>query len=85
MLELDMTALEDLARWIDYDPLFVTVSGAHLYGFPSPDCDVDLRGCHQLPLRDLVGLDAPPKTTSRLPEDRDREAVNELLLRVRLR
>jgi predicted nucleotidyltransferase len=24
--------------------LFATVSGAHLYGFPSPDSDFDLRG-----------------------------------------
>ena len=37
-------------------PLFVTVSGAHLYGFESPDSDVDLRGCHLLPLREVVGL-----------------------------
>ncbi|MCX7425345.1 MAG: nucleotidyltransferase domain-containing protein [Planctomycetia bacterium] len=42
----------DLERWkayvesLDYRPLFVTVSGAHLYGFPSPDSDVDLRGSH---------------------------------------
>jgi len=26
--------------------LFATVSGAHLYGFPSPDSDYDLRGAH---------------------------------------
>jgi predicted nucleotidyltransferase len=36
--------------------LFATVSGAHLYGFPSPDSDFDLRGCHVLPVRDVVGL-----------------------------
>jgi hypothetical protein len=24
--------------------VFVTISGAHLYGFPSPDSDYDLRG-----------------------------------------
>ena len=36
--------------------LFVTVSGAHLYGFSSPDSDYDLRGAHLAPLRDLVGL-----------------------------
>ena len=47
---------------LDYSPLFVTVSGAHLYGFPSPDSDVDLRGCHQLPLRDIVGLELPNQT-----------------------
>jgi hypothetical protein len=58
----------DFAYWktyiaaLDYNPLFVTVSGAHLYGFESPDSDVDLRGCHQLPLRDLVGLAVPNET-----------------------
>lgn len=36
--------------------LFVTVSGAHLYGFPSPDSDYDLRGVHLLPVADVVGL-----------------------------
>lgn len=36
--------------------LFVTISGAHLYGFPSPDSDFDLRGTHVLPLEDVVGL-----------------------------
>jgi uncharacterized protein len=39
-----------------YPLLFVTISGAHLYGFPSPDSDYDLRGVHLLPLRDIVGL-----------------------------
>jgi uncharacterized protein len=37
--------------------VFVTISGAHLYGFPSPDSDFDLRGVHLLPLRDVVGLE----------------------------
>jgi predicted nucleotidyltransferase len=52
----------DLPLWQTYvqslavRPLFVTVSGAHLYGFESPDSDVDLRGCHLLPLREVVGL-----------------------------
>lgn len=39
-----------------YPRLFVTVSGAHLYGFPSPDSDWDLRGVHVLPARQVVGL-----------------------------
>jgi predicted nucleotidyltransferase len=39
-----------------YPLLFVTISGAHLYGFPSPDSDYDLRGVHVLPLKELVGL-----------------------------
>jgi hypothetical protein len=29
-----------------YPLLFATVSGAHLYGFPSPDSDFDLRAAH---------------------------------------
>ena len=36
--------------------LFATISGAHLYGFPSPDSDFDVRGAHLLPLEDVVGL-----------------------------
>ena len=36
--------------------LFVTISGAHLYGFPSPDSDLDLRGAHVLPLETMIGL-----------------------------
>ena len=39
-----------------YPLLFATISGAHLYGFPSPDSDYDLRGVHLLPLQDVVGL-----------------------------
>ncbi len=42
--------------------LFVTISGAHLYGFPSPDSDYDLRGAHVLPLREVIGLHAPRET-----------------------
>lgn len=42
--------------------LFVTVSGAHLYGFPSPDSDYDLRGAHILPLRTALGLSPAPET-----------------------
>ncbi|MET7285624.1 nucleotidyltransferase domain-containing protein [Streptomyces sp. NPDC005573] len=48
------------------DPLlFATVSGAHLYGFPSKDSDLDLRGVHLLPAADLVGLREPEETRSR--------------------
>lgn len=42
--------------------LFATISGAHLYGFPSPDSDFDLRGAHVLPLAKVLGLDAPEET-----------------------
>lgn len=36
--------------------LFATISGAHLYGFPSPDSDFDLRGIHLLPVEQVLGL-----------------------------
>ncbi|MBE9226330.1 nucleotidyltransferase domain-containing protein [Phormidium sp. LEGE 05292] len=39
-----------------YPLLFATVSGSHLYGFPSADSDYDLRGVHILPLPDVIGL-----------------------------
>lgn len=45
-----------------YPLVFATVSGAHLYGFPSPDSDYDLRGVHLLPLRELVGLHTGQET-----------------------
>ena len=47
--------------------LFATVSGAHLYGFPSADSDVDLRGVHLLPLDEVVGL---PRAENRETIDR---------------
>ena len=37
-----------------YRLLFVTIRGAHLYGFPSPDSDYDIRGAHVLPLQTAV-------------------------------
>ena len=39
-----------------YPLLFATISGAHLYGFPSADSDYDLRGVHILPAREVLGL-----------------------------
>ena len=39
-----------------YPLLFATISGAHLYGFPSPDSDYDLRGVHILPISEVIGL-----------------------------
>jgi uncharacterized protein len=62
MLEVDLAAMRQLVEELDYRPLFVTVSGAHLYGFPSSDSDVDLRGSHLMPLREVVGLDMPNQT-----------------------
>lgn len=65
------------ARTIDYEKLkgqvdahpyplvFATISGAHLYGFPSADSDFDLRGVHLLPLDQVVGLDLGEETVEK--------------------
>ncbi len=45
-----------------YPLVFATVSGAHLYGFPSPDSDYDLRGVHVLPVKEVIGLDEGRET-----------------------
>jgi uncharacterized protein len=46
------------------EPVFATISGAHLYGFASPDSDVDLRGAFLLPAADLLGLRPSDETLS---------------------
>ena len=51
-----------------YPLLFATLSGAHLYGFASPDSDWDLRGVHLLPLREVLGL-GPRHETHELARD----------------
>jgi predicted nucleotidyltransferase len=56
-----------------YPLIFATISGAHLYGFPSPDSDYDLRGCHILPAREVVGLDAGQETIAISANDRGLE------------
>src|SRR6266704_1865539 len=45
-----------------YPLFFATISGAHLYGFPLPDSDYDLRGAHILPPKDVIGLDVRGET-----------------------
>jgi uncharacterized protein len=61
-----------------YPLLFATISGAHLYGFPSPDSDVDLRGAHVLPLKEVLGLDARHETVedSRIIEGLEMDIVS---------
>jgi predicted nucleotidyltransferase len=46
--------------------LVVSLSGAHAYGFPSPDSDLDLKAIHVAPTRDLVGLSPPVLHANRL-------------------
>ncbi|MDG3003532.1 nucleotidyltransferase domain-containing protein [Paludisphaera mucosa] len=51
--------------------IFATISGAHLYGFASPDSDYDLRGCHVLPTANVVGLEPGPWTVQSERRDSD--------------
>lgn len=60
-MEHDSRILKPLDT-LPYPLLFVTISGAHLYGFPSPDSDYDLRGVHILPLREIAGLEPARET-----------------------
>lgn len=60
-----MIPLPLLKKQIEQHPyplIFATISGAHLYGFPSADSDFDLRGVHVLPLNKVVGLRTGPET-----------------------
>jgi uncharacterized protein len=63
-----MTDFSHLNQYVDQHPyhlLFATVSGAHLYGFPSADSDFDLRGTHVLPLDEVIGLTIGQQTIER--------------------
>jgi uncharacterized protein len=63
-----MTCDPRLQPHIDSHPyplLFATISGAHLYGFASPDSDYDLRGVHLLPLEEVVGLKIGQETVEK--------------------
>lgn len=51
-----MNTLRQQVEEHPYPLLFATISGAHLYGFPSPDSDYDLRGVHLLSIREMLGL-----------------------------
>src|ERR1043165_8933104 len=56
------TRLHRIVAAQPYPLLFATISGAHLYGFPSPDSDYDLRAAHVLPLDAVVGLEVRDET-----------------------
>jgi predicted nucleotidyltransferase len=59
---MPMPLLKKRVEQHPYPLLFATISGAHLYGFPSLDSDFDLRGVHLLPLKEVVGLQTGPET-----------------------
>ena len=73
-----MMLTEELLPVVDEQPyplLFATISGAHLYGFPSPDSDFDLRGVHILPAAAVMGL-APGRETVEVSEVREGREID---------
>jgi len=70
--------LKHIAESQPYPLLFATVSGAHLYGFPSPDSDFDLRAAHVLPVQGPVSLEVRDETVqdSRVIEDLEIDIVS---------
>jgi uncharacterized protein len=60
---LDRSLLTEIAQR-GPTPVFASISGAHLYGFASPDSDVDLRGAYLLSAREVLGLREPKETLS---------------------
>ncbi|MGB5962843.1 MAG: nucleotidyltransferase domain-containing protein [Coleofasciculaceae cyanobacterium] len=67
-MDINQQLLTEIKRQ-PYPLLFTTISGAHLYGFPSPDSDYDLRGVHILPVAEVVKLD-PGRETIEVSEVR---------------
>lgn len=51
--------------------IFYTLSGAHLYGFPSSDSDYDIRGCHILDKREVCGISIPKDVIERMEGEID--------------
>jgi len=58
----DRVVAEESAR---REHLVVYLSGAHAYGFPSPDSDLDLKAIHIARTGALVGLEPPQPTFDR--------------------
>ncbi|OUL23591.1 nucleotidyltransferase domain-containing protein [Nostoc sp. 106C] len=63
-------AINTIIQQQPYPLLFASISGSHLYGFPSIDSDYDLRGVHILPIEEVVGLNTGSETIE-LSEVRD--------------
>src|SRR3954462_8210340 len=63
-IEVARTFVE--ARERERKHLVIYLSGAHAYGFPSPDSDLDLKCVHIAPTRELVGLSPPDDPPGRI-------------------
>ena len=76
--DVDAPALKRfLRRYIEpnseHRVLWVALTGAHAYGFPSPDSDLDLKGCFVAPADRLLALEAPKLSIDYLDDWEGRE------------
>lgn len=51
--------------------IYLTISGSHLYGFPSRNSDIDYRGCYQADTNQFLGLRQPKDVIDIKVEDND--------------
>ena len=61
-----------LHQFINQHPLpmgLAVTTGSHLYGFPAPGSDYDIRGYHQRSLEQVLGLDEADQTVHRFLQD----------------
>lgn len=70
---IDPTRAAVLRRYVEREAahrhhLVVYLSGAHAYGFPSPDSDFDLKCVHVAPTADLIGLQPRDGGAERIEE-----------------
>jgi hypothetical protein len=65
------TIHDRLLPTLDFQPIFITVSGAHLYGFESYNSDLDLRGCHYPVGLEFLRYNKSSDTIDRSFEDRN--------------
>jgi len=66
--DLDLARRFLAAQPIPGRVLLCAITGSHIYGFPSADSDLDLKGIHVAPIRRLLGLGRPKESFDRLED-----------------
>ncbi|MBL0869747.1 MAG: nucleotidyltransferase domain-containing protein [Phycisphaerales bacterium] len=67
--EVRADVVQSFLRTQPHPLLFITFSGAHLYGFSSANSDYDLRGVHVTPVPMLCRLNPPSETVEVMDKD----------------
>lgn len=61
-MQIPYKQLAKISKQYVPNPIFLSISGSHLFGFDSPDSDYDVRGCHIAPLKEIISLHQPKQT-----------------------